>query len=268
LLAIIAGPDGLDPRQLAGIRLGSPSFDRASELRVGLLSEGFGWPERSDPEVDAAVEGAVSQFGRLGCVVKPTSVPLHREGGTILGALGATIGRDIFEEPGVGNSFLGFTSPSLTEYFDRAWRARPAALSLPAKIQLIASHVLLNQRIGSRVSLARNLGVVLRRAYDDALHHVDLLALPTVTTTAPLLPRGALAPGEEMAQVWAHSRNTRPFNLTGHPALSVPCAMTNGLPVGMMLVGRRGDDATVTRAARLFAEELYSPPPPLLREPI
>ena len=44
--------------------------------------------------------------------------------------------------------------------------------------------------------------------------------------------------------------NTAPFNATHHPALSLPCGETDGLPIGLMLVGRRFEEATVLRAAR------------------
>jgi amidase len=48
--------------------------------------------------------------------------------------------------------------------------------------------------------------------------------------------------------------NTAPFDVTGHPAMSVPCAMSQGLPVGMMLIGRHYDEATVLRAAHAFEQ--------------
>jgi amidase len=43
-----------------------------------------------------------------------------------------------------------------------------------------------------------------------------------------------------------------PFNITHHPAMSIPCGMSDGLPVGMMLVGRHWDEATIYRAADAF----------------
>ena len=54
---------------------------------------------------------------------------------------------------------------------------------------------------------------------------------------------------------WDMVNNTGPFDMTGHPAVSVPCGKTSeGLPVGLMLVGRRFDDATVLRAAHAFEQ--------------
>jgi amidase len=48
--------------------------------------------------------------------------------------------------------------------------------------------------------------------------------------------------------------NTCPFDVTGHPAMSVPCAMSQGLPVGMQLVGRHFDESTLYRAAHAFEQ--------------
>ena len=49
---------------------------------------------------------------------------------------------------------------------------------------------------------------------------------------------------------WNMQANTSPFDVTGHPALSVPCGMSHGLPVGLMLVGRHFDEATVLRVGQ------------------
>lgn len=48
--------------------------------------------------------------------------------------------------------------------------------------------------------------------------------------------------------------NTCPFNATGHPAITVPCALRDGLPVGMMLVGRHFDEPTIYRAAHAYEQ--------------
>jgi amidase len=56
--------------------------------------------------------------------------------------------------------------------------------------------------------------------------------------------------------------NTAPFDVTGHPAMNVPCGMSEGLPVGMMLIGRIGEDATVLRAADAFQQRIFTAPAP------
>jgi len=48
--------------------------------------------------------------------------------------------------------------------------------------------------------------------------------------------------------------NTAPFDVTHHPALTVPCALSDGLPVGMMLIGRHYDEATLYRVGQAFEQ--------------
>ncbi|MGE0385945.1 MAG: amidase family protein [Gammaproteobacteria bacterium] len=259
LLGVLAGPDGLDPRQRAGLALGRPAFGGVHELRVGVLREGFAWPGKSEPDADAAVEQAIAGFAKLGARVAPVSIPLHRDGAAIMGVLGAEMGRGMFDDDAIGGPFLGWTSPSLTAHYHGAWRSGVQSLSLPSKVQLIASRYLLGRGVQPQLALARNLALVLQRAYDAALRDVDVLAMPTVTHKPKLLPRAPLAPADELAIAWDQSRNTRPFNLTGHPALNVPCAEIDGLPIGLELVGRRGEDATVVRAGRIFADRIFAP---------
>jgi amidase len=68
-----------------------------------------------------------------------------------------------------------------------------------------------------------------------------------------LPPAGA--PVEEIVQrAFEMLPNTCPFDVTGHPAMSVPCGMVEGLPVGMMLIGKHWDEATIYRAAFAFEQ--------------
>jgi amidase len=63
------------------------------------------------------------------------------------------------------------------------------------------------------------------------------------------------APFEEVMQhSWQNLANTCPFDVTGHPALSVPCGPEDGLAIGMMLVGRHFEESTVYRAAHAFEQ--------------
>jgi amidase len=111
---------------------------------------------------------------------------------------------------------------------------------------------------GRYYAKAQNLARTLTRAYDDILQTVDLLVMPTTPMKAPLLPPGNATLEEKVARASGMNgglnANNCPFNVTGHPVMSVPCGLSGGLPIGMMLVGRRGEDAIVLRAAHAFEQ--------------
>ena len=78
--------------------------------------------------------------------------------------------------------------------------------------------------------------------------------MPTLPLTATPLPK-ADAPLEEVIQrAFEMLPNTCPMDITGHPAMSIPCGMVDGLPVGLMLVGKFYDEGTIYRAALAFEE--------------
>ena len=75
---------------------------------------------------------------------------------------------------------------------------------------------------------------------------------------APMLPLAGATLVEKVARASGMNgglnANNCPFNVTGHPVMTVPCGLSRGLPIGMMLVGRRGEDSTVLRAAHAFEQ--------------
>lgn len=93
----------------------------------------------------------------------------------------------------------------------------------------------------------------IRRVFTDEvdalLRQVDVLALPTL----PILPPLIAEAGSQQSGI-ALTALARPFNLSGHPAISVPVPSSSTLPVGLQLVGRRGEDELVCAlAARIHA---------------
>jgi aspartyl-tRNA(Asn)/glutamyl-tRNA(Gln) amidotransferase subunit A len=93
---------------------------------------------------------------------------------------------------------------------------------------------------------------VLRREVNGALHGVDGLILPALAIEAP--PIGAatvpVTGGEESVRN-AMLRCTQAFNVTGHPAISLPCGVSSrGLPIGLQIVGHAGGTRNLLRVAR------------------
>lgn len=90
----------------------------------------------------------------------------------------------------------------------------------------------------------------------------DLLVMPTLPLKATPIPAPDAPLDEYVMRALEMIPNTAPFDVTGHPAMNVPCAMSDGLPVGMMLVGRHGDETTILRAADAFERKVFRPPGP------
>ena len=107
---------------------------------------------------------------------------------------------------------------------------------------------------GRYYAKAQNLARTLTKAYDDALQSVDLLVMPTLPMKATRIPPVDAPREEKVARALEMIANTCPFDVTGHPAMTIPCGLSNDLPVGMMLIGRKWNDAIVLRAAHAFEQ--------------
>ncbi len=249
LLEVVAGADGLDPRQR------SPQVSRYTDavgtgvegLRVGLLDEGFGQP-LAEADVEDAVRAAAGKLAADGAEVTCVSVPLHRVALSIWAAIAVEGTTELMMRGNlVGAGHPGLHVTSMVSAHS-AWRSRADMLSEPLKIGMLTGHYLRSVYGGRYYAKAQNLARRLRAAYDDALKQVDLLIMPTVPFKAPALPAGR-SRAELASPGFDPIVNTAPFDCTGHPAMSVPCGVRDGLPVGAMLVGRHWDEATIYRAA-------------------
>jgi amidase len=138
--------------------------------------------------------------------------------------------------------------------FHRDWRHRANELSETVKlITLFGTYI--HQHHGSRYyGKAMNLTRGLIAAYDGILAEHDLLLMPTTPMKAQPLPEFC-APREELIRrAFEMIDNTAPFNISHHPAMAIPCGMSEGLPVSMMLVGKHFDEPTIYRAAYAFEQ--------------
>jgi amidase len=253
LLEVIAGPDGIDSRQ-RGVPAGryTEALDGGVKgLRIGIVKEGFGHPN-SEPDVDAHVREAAGRFASLGAVVEDISLPALTEGVAIWAAIrGDAACVTLLEMNGAGINHEGLYVTSL---MDKAmgWRQRADDFADTIKIASIFSKYTVGRYGGRYYGKAQNIRRRLRAAYDAALTAHDLLLLPTAPMKAPPIPKKGAPPQEITRRSWEAPRNTCPINVTGHPAISVPCGMEDGRPIGMMLVGRAYDEATIYRAAEAF----------------
>jgi amidase len=257
LLEAIAGEDGLDPRQKdVKVEAYTSALSKGAEgLRIGIVSEGFGWPGLSEQDVDELVEASARRFSELGAQVSTISIPLHCDGIHIWDGI-AVEGATMLMVRGnsMGTNWKGHYSTSLLDAYARGRITRADDLSDTVKLVMLLGQYMQDSYHGRYYAKAQNLAHILTKAYDDALQSVDLLVMPTLPMKATRIPSAGAPREERVARALEMIANTCPFDVTGHPAMTIPCGLSNGLPVGMMLVGKKWNDATVLRAAYAFEQ--------------
>jgi amidase len=251
---VLAGPDGLDPRQYGGA-VAKPYREAlgkgAAGLRIAVVEEGFGHPQ-SLPQVDRVVREAAERFKGMGAAVDTLSIPMHLDGNAIwlpVAAEGALM--QMMLGNGFGFNWQGLYLTSLMD-FHSGWRGRADELSDTLKNTMLLGHLMVTRYRGHYYAKAQNLVRRLRRAYDEALSRYDLLLMPTLPMVATPLPEANAPVAEILQRGFEMLANTAQFDCTHHPSMSIPCGMVDGLPVGMMLTAKAFDEETIYRAAAAF----------------
>jgi len=256
LLEAIAGKDPFDPRQREEII--TKPYTKAltgnvNGLKFGIVKEGFAWEGASQEDVDSNVRAAANEFGKLGGKVTEVSIPMHRDGIHIWNAV-ATEGAlaQMVLHDGMGLNWQGYYTTGILDFYGPARRNMADNFSDTVKFVILLGQYMANKYYGRYYGKAQNLVPLLRKAYDDALKKVDILIMPTTPMKAMPLPPKNPTPAEYFGTALGMIQNTSPFDCTHHPAMNVPCAKSDGLPVGMMLIGRKFEDDVVLRAADAF----------------
>lgn len=240
MLSVMAGYDPDDPTSASekAARFERVLKDDVRKLKIGI-DPAFCF-SGVDDEVEQALKGALKVLERLGAKVVEISVPSIELTSPVESVI-ITSEAASYHEENLRNRPMDF--------------GEDVRLLLRAGASFLATHYLKAQRIRS----------IIRREFSDAFKKIDLFALPGAAVPAPKIGAGTVAiKGMETDTQMALLRFTCPSNLTGLPAISIPCGMSKeGLPIGLQLVGKAFDEATVLRAAFTFeqhAEPLPKPP--------
>ena len=255
LLEVLAGEDGLDPRQHA------PEVHRYTEalgrgcagLRVGVLKEGFHRPE-SEPDVDRQVLDAAERFRALGARVQEVSIEEHHFAADLWTAIAVEGLQDLMMHGNCfGTNHRGLFLPSMIDRV-ATWRHRADELSHSLKVCMFLGEYFQESYRGRYYGKAQNLMRGVAGRYLDALKEVDLLLMPTLPMKAQPIPPPDASIALHVRRAFEMVGNTAPFNASGLPAMSIPCGLSEGLPIGMMLVGPRYGEMTIYQAAHAFEQ--------------
>ncbi len=220
-------PDASILFQVAADETGNPS---ASGTDISAIRLGIPWKEIEaagvNPEIQAALDAALHEFETMGASIRPVTP------------------RWMAEARAANFLILNAEEYSLHE---RSLREQLNEYGLSASLYLLQGAFL------SSADYLRALQVqsIVTEEIDRLFESVDILVMPV----SPFLtPDAAREPSAHRRGVGAAF--TAPFNLTGHPALSMPCGLSSvGLPMGLQLVGRKREEAMLLHAADRFQQQ-------------
>ncbi|KAL5005372.1 hypothetical protein ScPMuIL_018828 [Solemya velum] len=247
LLEVIAGYDnGLDPRQKGAMVVPEYSKQLSASIRgkkIGLVKEGF---IDCDNDVVSLVKEAAKSLTEAGAVVEEVSIPLHSDGRAI--STTTSLQGEYYymlNGHGLGSGWKGFYPASYQEAFDKGLALRPFDLSVTTKLVYMFGEYMNNNYQMKFYAKGMNAALLLSEAYDEALKEYDVLVMPTIPIKPKPLPKKGTSIQGLLQHASGMSSNTSPFNTTGHPALTINTGISDGLPVGMMIVGRHFDETSL-----------------------
>ncbi len=255
MLEVIAGPDGYDPRQFSPkvAKYTQALGGSAKGMKIALVKEGFGRPE-SEKAMDEKVRQGADLFRKLGATVDEVSIPIHLLGPAIWTPIGVEgIAQTMMFGDGYGLSRQDLYVTTLIDKL-HGWQLRANELSETTKLLTVLGTYIKKYHGSHYYGKAVNISRRLTEVYDAVLKQYDLLLMPTLPMKAQPLPP-ADAPREVYVQrALEMIGNTCPFDITHHPAMTLPCGMIDGLPAALMLIGKHWDESTIYKAAHAFEQ--------------
>jgi aspartyl-tRNA(Asn)/glutamyl-tRNA(Gln) amidotransferase subunit A len=247
MLQAIAGHDPMDSTSAA-----IPVPDYAAELdrgvrglRVGIPAEYF--IEGLDAEVEAAVRAAIETLKGLGAKTESVSLP-HTEYGLAAYYLiaPAECSSNLARYDGVK---YGLRVPGARDLIDMYSRTRGAGFGAEVKRRvMLGTYALSAGYYDAYYGKAQKVRTLVQRDFQKAFERVDVIVAPTT-------PSAAFKMGEKKdpLSMYLNDVFTIPVNLAGLPGLSVPAGFTkSGLPVGLQVIGKAFDEATLLRTAKAY----------------
>lgn len=254
LLEVMAGHDGgLDPRQPDNVSVPSYTEQLTGDvkgIRIALIEEGF---KDCEPDVGDIVKQAARKLETAGATVEEISFPPHAY--SLAPALITIIegGCNNYNNGGITPlGSKGFKDTMLHDFLFNAAKAKADCLPVSVKYNLLAAGYIQEMHGCHFYAKAVNIMRDIADEYKKLFEKYDVLVMPTVKFKPPKLPKAGLTDGEYLGLNLPMAVNTIQYNATGHPALTINAGFSEGLPVGMMIVGRHFEETMIFNVAHAF----------------
>jgi aspartyl-tRNA(Asn)/glutamyl-tRNA(Gln) amidotransferase subunit A len=240
---VISGRDENDSTTVDVPPVVLPQGDDLRGLRLGLPRQ-LNEVEGIDPGVKAAVEEAVRRAEALGASVDGCELPLSVDYGLPCYYLiaPAEASANLARYDGVR---YGLRSPGAT-FREMVMATRHDGFGDEVKRRImLGTYALSSGYYDAYYGTAQKVRTVIKREHDELFQRFDVLLSPTSATTA--FPVGSRA--QDPLAMYLTDVLTIPSNMAGLPGLSIPCGLSEGLPVGLQLVGPQFSENTLFRVA-------------------
>jgi aspartyl-tRNA(Asn)/glutamyl-tRNA(Gln) amidotransferase subunit A len=244
---------GRDPMDATSAEVPVPDYVAELEkpvrgLKLGVAKEYFG--EGLDPEVRKSVEAAIQKLAQLGCEMVPVSLP-HTEYAipTYYIVATAEASSNLARFDGVRYGYRTSDARTLSEMYRRT-RNHGFGAEVKRRIML-GTYALSAGYYDAYYLKAQKVRTLLVRDFEEAFKNVDAIVTPTSPTAAFKLGEKVNDPlSMYLADIF-----TVTADLAGIPGISVPCGVTKeNLPVGLQILGKHFDEATILRVAHAFEQ--------------
>jgi aspartyl-tRNA(Asn)/glutamyl-tRNA(Gln) amidotransferase subunit A len=241
---------GVDPADATSVDVPVPDYTAGFAqgvrgLRVGVLEFAT---DGMDPDVERAVRAAIDVLKGLGATTEPVTLPTADYGLAAYYIIApAEASSNLARYDGVK---YGLRTPG-KDLIDMESRTRAAGFGAEVKRRImLGTYALSAGYYDAYYGKAQKVRTLIRRDFEAAFEKVDVIVGPTT-------PGVAFKHGEkeDPLAMYLNDIFTVPANLSGNPGLSVPCGFsTTGLPIGLHLVGRAFDEATILRVAHAYEQ--------------
>ncbi|MHB1418518.1 MAG: Asp-tRNA(Asn)/Glu-tRNA(Gln) amidotransferase subunit GatA [Bacillota bacterium] len=264
VLQVIAGHD---PKDSTSARADIPDFRTAlvndvKGLRIGIPKEYFA--QGMDPQVAEVVRTAIATLEELGAVCEETSLP-HTDYALPAYYLvaPAEASSNLARYDGVSFGLREEATDMVSMYM----RTRSEGFGTEVKRRImLGTYALSSGYYDAYYLKALKVRTLIKRDFDRAFEKFDVLAAPTSPTTAFKLGERA---GDPLA-MYLSDICTIPVNMAGIPAISIPCGFSNGLPVGLQIIGRPFAESTILRVAYTYEQQagFHRQRPTIIKTPV